>query len=74
MTDAAANDRLDRFARASSLAIRGIEYADVVARDRGQDAVALSGLAGSRRAAGLGRHPVADPQPDVRPHPRRRLC
>jgi YjbR len=29
MTDAAANERLDRLARASSLAMRGIEYADV---------------------------------------------
>ena len=29
MTDAVANDRLDRLARASSLAMRGIEYADV---------------------------------------------
>jgi hypothetical protein len=29
MTDAAANNRLDRLARASSLAMHGIEYADV---------------------------------------------
>ena len=29
MSDAAANDRLERLARASSLAMRGIEYADV---------------------------------------------